>query len=233
MKTPKAYVISIGCCVFLSSVQAAGLPDTGQTACYTTSGATDCVADASFPRQDGSLSGTLSYTKLDTAGNALAASSTEWVCVRDEATGLVWEAKTADSGWRASQHRYAWANGNFARNGGDAGGSTEVAWCNDSLGGLACTSENYVNAANAAALCGASDWRMPSQRELLTIVHAVNLIPAIDPSFGPTGNSAYWSADTYATTPAFAWGVHFGYGAANAEYKNRPNHVRLVRGAPF
>lgn len=232
VKTPKFYFV-IGYCALLANAQAAGLPDTGQASCYSTSGTTDCVADANFPRQDGSFAGTFVYTKLDAAGNALGASATEWACVRDESTGLVWEAKAADSGWRGSQHRYAWSNGDFALNGGDAGGSTEVAWCNDSLAGLACTSENYVNAVRASALCGASDWRMPSQRELLTIVHAANLNPSIDPSFGSTGNNAYWAADTYASIPAFAWGVHFGYGAANAEYKTRPNHVRLVRGTPF
>jgi hypothetical protein len=75
---------------------------------------------------------------------------------------------------------------------------------------------------------------VPSQRELLTLVHADRTGPAIDVSVFPlTASGVYWAADTHAPIPAFAWGVHFGSGTANATYKNRLNHLRLVRGAKF
>ncbi len=36
------------------------------------------------------------YTKLDAAGNDLPTGATEWTCVRDNDTGLIWEVKTDD-----------------------------------------------------------------------------------------------------------------------------------------
>jgi hypothetical protein len=69
---------------------------------------------------------------------------------------------------------------------------------------------------------------------LLTLLNAGSTNPAIAKEFFPnTANAVYWSADTYARNPAFAWGVHFGYGASNADYKTQGYRVRLVRGAPF
>lgn len=227
-------VIISGFSLLALNAVAGQLPDTGQSTCYNTSGATDCVADTGFPRQDGSQIVPLGYTKLDAGGLAVAASASQWDCVRDNATQLVWEIKSADGGLRDRNHRYAWSGADVTHNGGDAGGTTETAWCSDSLNGKGCTTENYVAAVNAAHLCGASDWRLPTQRELLSLIHAGKLNPAVDAAFLPnTLNDVYWSANTYARIPAFAWGVHFGYGAANADYKNRGYRVRLVRGAAF
>ena len=214
-----------------SAAHAATLSGTGQSACYDSAGTvTDC-ANPGYPRQD--ASGQPAYDKLDAAGNLIDAASTEWSCVRDAATGLVWETK-AQSGLRDQAHRYAWSNTDMTRNGGDTGGTFEVAICGDSLNGNGCTTENYLAAVNATNFCGASDWRLPSQRELLTLLHSGVSQPAINPAYFPnTASAVYWSANTYGRDPAFAWGVNFGYGGANADYKSRPFHVRLVRGTPF
>lgn len=224
-----------------------GLPDTGQTACYGDSGTTAC----SGTRQDGasgrdtlSVSKTgggaagFDYTKLASDGASLPASATGWACVRDNITGLVWEAKTDDGLLRDRDWRYAWYDGDAASNGGDAGGSGDAATCNSTLG-ASCTTEAYVAAINAQALCGTGteSWRLPTQRELLTLVYAGAYgsgLPSIDPTyFADTRLAPYWSASTYAPTPSMAWGVHFGYGAAHGEAKAAANHVRLVRGAAF
>lgn len=219
--------------LLLSGQVASATSGTGQTTCFSATGITDCVFDIGFPRQDGSTGSAIVYAKLNITGGAVDETATEWSCVRDEATKLVWEAKTPD-GLRAVGHRYAWANADTATNGGDTGGTTETAACGDSLNGQSCTSEAYVAAVNAAGLCGFNDWRVPSQRELLTLVHAGRMGPAIDVSVFPlTASGVYWAADTHAPIPAFAWGVHFGSGTANATYKNRLNHLRLVRGAKF
>lgn len=235
MSTTKRLGYSLAALAAVATTAWAGqLADSGQTTCYNTSGATDCSTDSSFPRQDGSLGAPLTYTKLDAAGNPLNASTTAWACVRDEATGLVWENKTADSGMQGVAHRYAWSNIDASTNGGDSGGTTESSWCGETLNGQACTTENYVIAVNAQHLCGSADWRLPTQRELLTLVHAGRNNPTIDAAFFPhTANDVYWAANNYALIPAFAWGVNFAYGAANADYKSRPYRVRLVHGAPF
>jgi hypothetical protein len=49
-----------------------------------------------------------SFTKLDSTGKELAASSTSWACVLDNVTGLVWEVKTADN----TGITYDWAGAN-------------------------------------------------------------------------------------------------------------------------
>ena len=233
-------------------VASAALPDTGQTSCFNGSVLVACdesnTGDASgMPRQDGGLgldsagaskigggAAGFDYSKFDAAGNVLDASASTWACTRDNLTGLTWEVKTADGGLRDVGHRYAWSNADSAVNGGDAGGTTETARCSDSLNGQGCSSGNYVAAVNALNLCGVSDWRMPTQRELLTLVHAGAINPTIDTGYFPnTADDAYWAANSYGRIPAMAWGVHFGYGAANADYKTRFYRLRLVRGVPF
>jgi hypothetical protein len=223
---------------------APGLPDTGQTTCYIGSGPAPCTDT----RQDGgsgrdALSGVskvgggaagFDYTKRASDGTSLPASATDWSCVRDNITGLTWEAKTTDGGMRDKQWRYSWYDSNSPSNGGDAGGGGSTATCNSTLG-VSCTTEAYVAAVNAQTLCGTTTepWRLPSQRELLTLLHA-GVLPSIDPTyFANTMQAPYWSASPYAPTPSMAWGVHFGYGAGHAEAKTAANHVRLVRGTAF
>ena len=62
-----------------------------------------------------------SFTKLDANGKALAASAATWSCVRDNVTGLIWEAKTDDGGLRDKDWTYTWYNPDPATNGGSAG----------------------------------------------------------------------------------------------------------------
>lgn len=205
------------------------MPDTGQTACYNNFGTTDCINDSNYPRQDGSLASTPAYTKLDGAGNELDASAANWSCVRDNSTGLVWENKTADASLHGVGHRYTWYDN--VSNGGVSGGVDFADTCGNTLDGDVCVTKNFVAIVNAANICGANDWRIPNQMELLTLVHAGNIRPAIDTNFFPnTASVPYWSSATYAVNPLNAWGVHFGYGATHAVPKSEPNAVRLVRG---
>ncbi len=198
--------------------------------CFNSSGVTDCASDTSHPRQDGSIGTNPGYAKLDAAGNALDAAAPAWACVRDEATGLTWEAKTEDGGLRSVEHRHLWFNPVANGNGGEPGSADVSDTCGNTIG-FACNTANYVSYVSESALCGATDWRLPTQAELLTLVHAGNQKPSIDTGFFPnTASVPYWSSTTYARIPGHAWGVHFGYGAAHAESKSVPNAVRLVRG---
>lgn len=200
----------------------AELPATGQGDCLDGGTSVACTA---------SNSSAMNYTKLGAGGEVLDVAAPAWSCVRDNVTGLVWEAKTADSGLRGKAHRYAWFSADANGNGGEPGGIGDTESCANTLGGLACTTANFVDAVNAAALCGASDWRLPAQMELLTLVHSGALQPAIDiANFPHTASAPYWSASTHARMPAAAWGAHFGYGASHAESKAAANAVRLVRG---
>jgi hypothetical protein len=212
-------------------VVAGGLPDTGQSLCYNTSTTTDCVSDSSYPRQDGGVSSTLSYTKIDSSGNEMDVSASGWACARDNHTSLLWEVKTADLGLRDGTHRYVWFIENNLTNGGnEGGGDVPASACGAALSD-GCSTTSYIERINNLGLCGASDWRLPTQMELLTLVHSGNVRPTIDTNFFPnTASLPYWSSTTYAVNPLNAWGVHFGYGATHAVPKSEANAVRLVRG---
>ena len=133
---------------------------------------------------------------------------------------LIWEVKTA-SGVQDSSHTYAWGN--------DAG----IASCGASVS--LCNTDAFVAALNAVDLCGetANDWRLPTVRELLGIVH--NGLPnfstaMIDVNYFPaTQSNWYWTSDTFAPDPSFAWIVLFYDGDSGANYKTDSGYVRLVR----
>lgn len=87
------------------------------------------------------------------------------------------------------------------------------------------------NAANTAGRCGFnSGWRLPTRRELLSIVHNGVASPAIDIAYFPgTTATLYWSNDTYAPDPAYAWPVFFLDGSTFAYNLSNSYSVRLVR----
>jgi len=88
------------------------------------------------------------------------------------------------------------------------------------------------NATNAASRCGYNTgWRLPTRRELLSIVNNDGSNPAIDGVYFPgTVGNGYWSLDTYAPDPALAWVVLFSDGSIyNHGPKFAGNYIRLVR----
>ena len=79
---------------------------------------------------------------------------------------------------------------------------------------------------------GHSDWRLPNERELQSIVDYGRFDPAIDPVFGAV-SSWYWSSSTVVSERRHAWRVHFrnGFDAGGA-LKTTPGYLRAVRGGP-
>ena len=143
-------------------------------------------------------------------------------CVRDNVTGLVWEVKTADGGLRDQNWTYTW----YSAHVGTASGT------NNCQTAGRCDTEKYTADLNASALCGFSDWRMPSVDELQNLVHYGRSNPSIEPAYFPNTPSAwFWSASPYAHDPVYAWDVDFGYGFSNAgaHFRSGYDHVRLVR----
>ncbi len=251
---------SLSCTLLVASLLqvgaawAAGLNDTGIDFCgdastNTANCATVAADGGTYPRQDarygrdaqaaaGSLSKTggggkgFDFTKIANNGSTLSASavqgsgSTDWACTRDNVTGLIWEVKTT-SGLRSQGHTYTWYNSNSAINGGIAGTSS---------GGTCFTSgrcdiEKFVQDVNAAGLCGANDWRMPSRKELTSILDLGRVNPTIDPDYFPnTPGSIFWSGSPYANYPGVAWNVNFRNGFAYNSDRSVSAVVRLVRG---
>lgn len=174
------------------------------------------------------------FTKLDAAGDPLAASATQWSCVRDNHTGLIWEVKTNDDGFRDRDHVYTWYNPDSSSNGGWAGSETSSLCTRSS-----CNTLSYVQEVNAQNLCGAGDWRMPTRNELLGIVYNDQYVegesnPAIDQDYfrnAPIFSEWYWSSSphTGSSSGNVAWTVNFNDGSATDGGKGSSRHIRLVR----
>jgi hypothetical protein len=94
-----------------------------------------------------------------------------------------------------------------------------------------CDTDKFVADVNAQGLCGKSDWRLPSQFELLSIVRHDRYNPAIDTAWFPnTPSYWFWSSSPYAYSRWYAWHVYFGTGTVDGDHKYYAGHVRLVRG---
>ena len=251
-------ILTIGGVSAAFDVTTAGrLPDTGQTLCYN-----DTVADGvpannpasiardagTHPRQDcrygrdvaapsktGGGPASRDYSKianngaLVAAGTALGYNPTDWACTQDNITGLMWEVKTTN-GLRNSASTYSWYNGNPATNGGNAG----TANGGSCIGGSGCDTEKFVVDVNSARLCNHADWRLPTLRELQTLLLFDGSSPSIDPAYFPnTQRSYFWSASVYAGVSSRTWAVVFSTGGADPIGKSNFNQVRLVRAGPF
>ena len=225
MKATKTWVLIVLLLISAINVHAWPWPDTGQTKCYSDTADIATVEIACpapgqpFYGQDAQYSGPpRSYAKLGPNGVALLDSATQengWVMTRDNVTGLVWEMKTDDGGIHDKDNTYTWCDKDPATNGGNQG----------TCGGVTPTdTEAFIKALNGAHFGGFSDWRMPTVKELSSLVNSSIPWPgpAIDSAWFPnTRPSLYWSSTAhvgyYSSEPNvdyrdYAWPVIFEYG---------------------
>ena len=182
--------------------------DKGETSSYTgTFG-----EDSDYPRIP------QSYTKLGSGGvelSDIATVSNGWIMTKDNVTGLIWEVKTDNK-----NDVYTWCDTNLATNGGDAG------TC-----GKGTDTADFINAFNSENLGGFSDWRLPTIKELSTIVNSDADFPTINTTFFPnTVSSYYWSSTPYMRFSGFAWLVYLNHGIVIYCSKSDSYYVRAVRG---
>ncbi len=196
------------------------------------SGVEIAAQDCSHGRDAKALAGTLvktgaghagfDFTKLDASGNSLNTGATSWNCVRDNATGLVWEVKTDDGTLHDRDNKYTWYSTDSSNNGGNAGAAN---------GGV--NTQDFVASVNAAGWCGENDWRLPTVEELRSIANLSRYNPAVDIDYFPhTRSSYYWSSSParYSNLGEHAWTVNFVLGHGHFEDKSTSYYVRLVRG---
>ena len=74
-----------------------------------------------------------------------------------------------------------------------------------------------------------NNWRLPTYRELLTVVDYDRYDPAIVPLFKKTFFKRYWSSNQDVSAPDYAWVVDFGKGKTTTIIKSRRHYVRCVR----
>lgn len=233
--------------VALSHAQTAPLNDTGQTSCYNTIDvAVACDAatagnTGTRPHQDGrygrdaaAAAGALSKVGGGAAGF-------DFSCVLWNGTvingpnchvGLVANTSGAPSATPTTD--WACTKDNV----------TGKVWSLQSLGPM----DWYVamfayENSNLRGRCGGTNWRLPTVRELLSIVHNDSTTePPVDVAYFPsTVEDFYWTAEVFMGPPytvgGEAWYVRFGAstGIGGSGYRSRATndqYVRLVHSGP-
>ena len=83
---------------------------------------------------------------------------------------------------------------------------------------------------NRSGYAGHHDWRLPTPRELTTLVSHACVNPAIDLALFPnTPVIWYWTSSSEGGGGWASWYVDFAIGQTGLDDKNLPNAVRLVR----
>ena len=191
------------------------------------------VSNSASPAGVTSSSATLSVfaTRYSEVPNA-SVSGTNYAkteCVKDNLTGLVWEGKTA-SGSRLGTSTYINVDSttspqlpSFAGAGYVNPTQVQIDAPTNSIG--------YKNSVNTSALCGFTDWRLPTQNELLGIVDTSQASgPKINSTWFPnTRPIFYWSSSPYVNSANLAGVVDFYDGRVNSVERSDSNAVRLVR----
>lgn len=237
MAAPEVLVKNLVKSAFLGT-----LTQTGVTTCATISETGVTCTQAALGElhglgQDGEVQAgkKMSYTLLNQGGAE---------CVRDHATGLIWEQKTDDGGLRDKDWEYTWYNPDSATNGGSAGyqdhrdyDSIAGTTCGDRLS--QCNTASYVAALNAESYCGYSDWRLPSRMELRSLVDYSGVTPDfyINPIFTAQANNLFWSSSPHANQRESVGlldlnsvrYVDFSSGRSGLTYKFDAIPVRAVR----
>ncbi len=211
------------------------LNDTGSIAeCLTKQNITN---DCAQGRDALALEGTLKkvgaghagfdFTKLDINGTPLPATATQWSCVRDNHTGLVWEVKTIDGSIHDKQNTYRW------------GGLTALG--NRNTGGYYNDWDELVNGSNDEHLCGKTGWRVPNNTELFSLTNYNYNAPDINTDYFPGTRfdlnevSAFWTSLPFArnlfsrnSPETSAWNISFENGTSINVPSSTDLKVRLV-----
>ncbi|HKX56331.1 MAG TPA: DUF1566 domain-containing protein [Xanthomonadales bacterium] len=172
------------------------------------------------------------YLAVDAHGQVLDASAAPGICVFDQFTQLTWEVKTDVPGLQFQENTYSWFDPDESHDGElDYRGFPDGGECS----GSDCDTAAYVQALNELALCGYTDWRMPTRDELGSISdpRRNQTPPSINTRHFPnTRAGEYWSGNDYQFQYDAAWLWSFQDGLDRVEWKRSPRYLRLVRGQP-
>jgi len=88
-----------------------------------------------------------------------------------------------------------------------------------------------MNWSDAKAHCSSLGYRLPTVKELSTLVDlTVTPGPKIDQTaFPDTPATSFWTSSPYAGSPSAAWGVSFKDGSSNRAIVSSNYRVRCIR----
>jgi len=109
--------------------------------------------------------GANTFVKLDGNGNELAPDAAGWAMVKDTKTGLIWEMKTTDGSVHDAGNQYTWKE----------------------------AKEVFAAELNNTKFGGFTDWRMPNDTEIKSIMRQNQEEPFVDATYFPNIRPAnYW-----------------------------------------
>ena len=77
---------------------------------------------------------------------------------------------------------------------------------------------------------GKTDWRLPSEDELISLVDYTKSSPAINTTFFLNEpNATVWSDSAYASYPTYKWNVQYSSGYASGSFRGAGSNVFMVR----
>jgi hypothetical protein len=225
------------------------LNDTGVIACETSASNrpqscsgknTFAAQDAHFGRDAKAMAGELykdgggwagfDFTKLNSRGEDLGNAASQWDCVRDNRTGLIWEVKTDDDGLRDRFSTYSWY---FSQQQILTGGDVGTANGGQCGGGISCDTQSYIEAVNQTGLCGRNaNWRLPTPEELRSIndySKGYNTRPTLDQDYF-VNDPAVLDSSLYATG---VWSMISYFPDAASDNLNRALGFSYQHGTPL
>jgi len=106
--------------------------------------------------------------------------------------------------------------------------TTGLMWQQETLSTM--SYDNAILTCSELDLAGHKDWRLPTIKELVSIVDYDRRNPACDPIFGSVSYN-YWSSTPGQYSPGGAWLVYFNYGHVDCYDRTHCYSVRAVRTA--
>ncbi|MFO7748460.1 MAG: DUF1566 domain-containing protein [Desulfobacteraceae bacterium] len=104
------------------------------------------------------------FSKLDGKGSVLPPDAAQWVMVKDNRNGLIWEVKTTDGSIHDKHFAYPW----------------------DKAGNV------FIKELNETNFGGYTDWRLPRVEKLASLLEASACDPSIDTDFFPSSEESAW-----------------------------------------